>query len=191
MDSTRIRAVQLKRYLALFEDPNSVTVCEELRSAVCGTTKLKGWLKSTGMQSGTGRKYNRKLFDIADRMLWVTGVTLFDRARELEDWGMEAITDTFPDFIVNKIDSALNKRYVGPDQPNGCYWQPVRAYLGTAYAFARHRKQLDSANGSGRKYDDLAKRFRHPYVQGMEESVVGIVRSALVHSKCLYDHLRL
>ena len=75
-------------------------------------------------------------------MLWVTAVTLFDRARELEDWGMEAITETFPGFIVNKIDSALSKRYVSLDQPNECYWQPVREYLGTAYAFARDRKQL-------------------------------------------------
>ena len=98
-------------------------------------------------------------------MLWVTGVTLFDRAKELEDWGMEAIAETFPDFRVNKVDSALNKRYIGPDQPNGCYWQAVRAYLGTAYAaFARERKQLDSAEGLARHYADLARRFQHPYV---------------------------
>ena len=119
---------QLKRYLALFEDPNSVMVCEELRSVVCGTTKLEDWLQSTGMQSGSGRTYNRELFGVPDRMMWVTGVTLFERAKELEDLGMEAIADTFPDFRVNKVDSALNKRYIGPDQPNGCYWQAVRAY---------------------------------------------------------------
>ena len=29
---------QLKKCLAVFEDPNSVMVCEELRSVVCGTT---------------------------------------------------------------------------------------------------------------------------------------------------------
>ena len=68
--------------------------------------------------------------------MWVTGVTLFERAKELEDWGMEAIAETFPYFCVNKVDSALNKRYIGPDQPNGCYWQAIRSYLGTAHAFA-------------------------------------------------------
>ena len=155
---------QLAKYIALFEDPNSVMVCEEVRSIMCGTAKLEGWLKSTGMQSGTGRKYNRKLFSVPDRMLWVTGVTLFERAKELDDWGMKAIEETFPDFKVNKVDSGLNKRYIGPDQPNGCYWQAVRAYLGTVYAFARERKQLDSAKGSARHYADLARRFRHPHV---------------------------
>ena len=40
---------QLTKYIALFEDPNSGVVLEELRSVVCGTTKLKGWLTSTGM----------------------------------------------------------------------------------------------------------------------------------------------
>ena len=97
-------------------------------------------------------------------MLWVTGVTLFERARELEDWGMEVIADAFPDFSVNKVDSALNSKYVSTDQPNGCYWQAVRSYLGTAYAFAKERKQLDSAEGSSRKYADLGTRFQHPYV---------------------------
>ena len=137
-------------------------VCEELRSVVCGTTKLEGWLQSTGMQSGSGRTYNRELFGVPDRMMWVTGVTLFERAKELEDWGMEAIEETFPDFKVNKVDSALNKRYIGIDQPNGCYWQAIRSYLGTAHAFAKERKQLDTAPDSGRRYADFGKRFRHP-----------------------------
>ena len=70
---------------------------------------------------GTGRKYNRKLFGVPDRMLWVTGVTLFERAKELEDWGMEVIAEAFPDFCVNKVDSALSKKYISIDQPNGCY----------------------------------------------------------------------
>ena len=96
--------------------------------------------------------------------MWVTGVTLFERARELEDWGMEVIADAFPDFRVNKSDSALNPKCVSTDHPNGCYWQAVRAYLGTGYAFAKERKQLDAAPDSGRKYADLARRFRHPYV---------------------------
>ena len=78
---------QLKKYLALFEDPNSGVVLEELRSVVCDTTKLKSWLSSTGMQSGSGHKYNRELFGVPDRMLWVTGVTRVERARELEDLG--------------------------------------------------------------------------------------------------------
>ena len=39
---------QLKGYLDVFEDPNSWAVLEELRSVVCGTTKLKNWLQSTG-----------------------------------------------------------------------------------------------------------------------------------------------
>ena len=52
-------------------------VLEELRSIVCGTAKFEDWLKSTGMQSGAGHAYNRKMFGVPDRMLWVTGVTLF------------------------------------------------------------------------------------------------------------------
>ena len=92
------------------------------------------------MQRGSGRTYNRKLFGVPDKMFWVTGVTLFERAKRLEDWGMGVIAEAFQDFRLNKMDSGLNKRYISIDLPNGCYWQAVRPYSGTAYAFAKERK---------------------------------------------------
>ena len=90
--------IQLQKYIALFTDPNSVMVSDKPHSVVAGCAKLKGWRHSTGMQSGSGRMCNRKLFGVPDRMLWETGVTCFDRtcAQELEDWGIEAIAVAFP-----------------------------------------------------------------------------------------------
>ena len=115
------------------------------------------------MQSGSGRTYNRNPFRVPDRMLLVTGVTRFERAKELEDWGMEVIADAFLDFCLNKVDSALHKKHISIDQPSGCYWQPFWASLGTAHAFAKERKELGKAPASDRHYADLGKRFQHPY----------------------------
>ena len=77
---------------------------------------------------------------------------------------MEVIAEEFPNYSLNKIDSALNKRYTSIDHPNGCYLQAVRSYSRTAYAFAKERRQLYTVPDSGRCYADLGKRFQHPYV---------------------------
>ena len=102
------------------------------------------------------------------QLVWVTGVTFFERA---EDWGMVAIRELYPDFCVNKNGSCMTEKNVSPEQPNGCYWQPVRAYLGNIRNFEGERKQLDKEN-SGRHYADLGKRFQHPYVQRVKESTL-------------------
>ena len=84
------------------------------------------------------------------------------RAQVLEDWGMDTIVAAFPNFKVNKNASALANRSIDAEQPNGCYWQPVRAYLAGIRDFDAKRKQLDKIT-TGRKFGDLGKRFQHPY----------------------------
>ena len=56
---------------------------------------LDGWIMSTRNQRG-GCTHNRKLFGLPDRMLWVTGLIRYERARELEYWAMDAISEIFP-----------------------------------------------------------------------------------------------
>ena len=136
---------QLKKFIAVFKDPNSVVVCKELKALVCGTTKLEGWIRSTGQQSGSGRTYHRKLFGIPDRMLWVTGVTCFERAQVLEDWGIVAIRELYSDFRVNKNGSCMSDKHISPEQPNGRYWQATAKQFGrTQETFAILKKNANS-----------------------------------------------
>ena len=117
---------------------------------------------STRNQRG-GRTYNRKLFGLPDRMLWVTGLIRYERARELEDWAMDAISEIFPKFRVNKNASCLTEKNFNSGRPNGCYFQPVRPYSGGIRDFERERTQLDTLGPSGRCYADLGKRFDHQH----------------------------
>ena len=150
-------------YVACFADPNSVLVLDHVESVVAGCAILDGWLKST-MHQGGGRSYHRKLFGLPDRMLWVTGLIHYERARELEDWAMEAISEIFPKFRVNKNASCLVAKNFSSDRPTGSYLQPVRPYSGDLKQFDRERIVLNKNKNDGRRYADLklAKRFAHP-----------------------------
>ena len=119
-------------------------------------------MKSTIAQHG-GRTYNRQLFGLPDRMMWVVGVTDFERAQELEDWGMEVIAEVYPDFCVNKNGSCLSKKCISLGQPNGCYFQPVRPYSGGIRDFERERREARGEAREGRCFADLGKRFNHTY----------------------------
>ena len=96
-------------------------------------------------------------------MLWATGITRYERARDLEDWAMDAIAEIFPRFRVNKNASCLTEKNFSAGRPNGCYFQPVRPYLGGIKQFEKERTQLDSEDQNSRKHADLAKRFKHQH----------------------------
>ena len=116
-------------------------VLDKAESVVAGCAILDVWLKSTRNQGG-GRTYNRKLFGLPDRMLWVTGIIRYERARELEDWAMDAIRDVFPPkFRVNKNASCLTEKNFSSDRPNGSYFQAVRSYSGHIMQFEKERTQ--------------------------------------------------
>ena len=59
-------------------------------------------------------------------MLWVTGPTRFERARELEDWAMDAIAEVFPKFRVGKNARCLTEKNFSSDRPNGSSFQPIK-----------------------------------------------------------------
>ena len=120
------------------------------------------WLKNT-RNRGVGRTYNRRLFGLPDRMLWVTGLTHYERARELEDWAMDAISEIFPKSRVNKNASCLTLKNFKYGRPNGGYFQPVRPYSGDLKQFAKERTLMDTLNQSGRNCADLGKRFSLQY----------------------------
>jgi hypothetical protein len=153
---------KVQEYVACFADPNSVMVLDHVESVVAGCAILDGWLKST-MNQGGGRSYPRKLFGLPDRMLWVTGLIHYERARELEDWAMAAISEIFPKFRVNKNASCLTAKNFSSDRPTGSYLQPVRPYSGDLKQFDKERTMLNTQNQDGRRYADLAKRFAHQH----------------------------
>ena len=137
-------------------------VLDKVESLVAGCAILDQWLKSTSNQ-GSGRTYNRKLFGLPDRMLWVTGIIHYERAKELEDWAMDVISEIFPKFRVNKNASCLTEKNFNSSRPNGSYLQPVRPYSGDLKQFDKERTQLSAMGPSGRHYADLGKRFDHQH----------------------------
>ena len=99
-----------------------------------------------------------------DRMMWATGIIHFDRARELEDWAMDAIAEVLLKFRVNKNAICLVEKNFSADRPNGSYFQPVWPYSGNIRQFDKERTLLDKVDKShpgGRQYADLGKRFKH------------------------------
>ena len=122
-------------------------VLAKVESTVAGCAILDRWLQST-MNQGGGRSYNRRLFGLPDRMLWVTGIIRFDRARELENWAMDAIAEAFPKFRVNKNANCLVEENFSSDRPNGSYFQAVRPYTGNIKQFDNERSLLDKVDKS-------------------------------------------
>ena len=88
-----------------------------------------------------------------------SSLTHCERARELEDWAMDAISEIFPKFRVNKNASCLTAKNFKSGRPTGGYFQPVRPYSGDLKQFDKERTLLDTLNQSGRQYADLGKRF--------------------------------
>ena len=111
-------------------------VLDKVESVVAGCSSLDIWLTSTRNQGG-GRMYNKTLFGLPDRMMWVTGLIRFERAREL-----------IPKFLVNKNASCLVEKNFSADRPNGSYFQAVRSYSGDIKQFDKERTLLDSGNQS-------------------------------------------
>ena len=85
----------LHQYKALFTARDSVMGLPELLNAYCGIAMESCWLISTNNTGGTGRSYDSALFCLADRMVWITGLTDVYRGRIAEDWGMDALEEVF------------------------------------------------------------------------------------------------
>ena len=154
------------RYKALFTARDSVMVLPELLNAYCGIGMEICWLLSTNNTGGTGRSYDSALFCLADRMVWITGLTDVYRGRIAEDWGMDALEEVFG-VRLNRHPSSLRRTDIGVDKPNVCYMMPVYEYLGTSAQFQEERQRLRVISSKNtqlgsKSYADLGKRFLHP-----------------------------
>ena len=124
------------------------------------------WLQSTNNIGGTGRSYDPALFCLADRRVWITGLTDVSRGRIAEDWGMDALEEVFG-LRLSRHPSSLRRVDIGVDKPNVCYMMPVYEYLGTAAEFQEERQRLrvissQNTKIGSKRYVDLGKRYMHP-----------------------------